>query len=160
GLQDEIATLEKELAAARRAGLGDVEIVDHAPLKSLTMRPCLRFPQQAQFHPLKYLAGLADCVIRRGGQIYPETHADRIAGGDKACVTVGKHTIKAKAIVVATNVPINDLVAIHTKQAPYMTYVIGAAVPAGSVPRTLYWDTADPYHYVRLERLAKDDQDN
>jgi Rieske Fe-S protein len=41
--------------------------------------------------------------------------------------------------------------AVHTKQRPYRTYVIGAAVPAGSVPTVLYWDTADPYHYVRLQ---------
>ena len=52
---------------------------------------------------------------------------------------------------MATNTPINDLVAIHTKQAPYMTYVIGGRVPRGSVPKALYWDTQDPYHYVRLQ---------
>jgi Rieske Fe-S protein len=63
--------------------------------------------------------------------------------------------------VVATNVPVNDLLAIHTKQAPYMTYVIAAKVPRGSVPRALYWDTGPvstmrhpvPYHYVRLQKL-------
>jgi len=43
--------------------------------------------------------------------------------------------------------------AIHTKQAPYTTYVIGALVPPGSVPKALYWDTLDPYHYVRLTQL-------
>jgi Rieske Fe-S protein len=47
-------------------------------------------------------------------------------------------------------VPINNLLAIHTKQAPYMTYVIGARVPPGSVPPVLAWDTGDPYHYIRL----------
>ena len=57
----------------------------------------------------------------------------------------------ADAVVVATNTPINDLVTMHTKQAAYLTYVIGACVPRGSVPRGLYWDTADPYHYVRLQ---------
>ena len=38
--------------------------------------------------------------------------------------------VTADAVVVATNTPINDRVAIHTKQAPYLTYVIGARVPA------------------------------
>jgi hypothetical protein len=56
-------------------------------------------------------------------------------------------------VVVATNTPINDLVAVHTKQAPYLTYVIGARVPRGSVTRALYWDTLDPYHYVRLQAM-------
>ena len=61
------------------------------------------------------------------------------------------------SIVVATNTPVNDLVAIHTKQgAPYNTYVIGASVPAGSVTRALYWDTRDPHYYVRIQS-DKDD---
>jgi nitrite reductase/ring-hydroxylating ferredoxin subunit len=53
-------------------------------------------------------------------------------------------------VVVATNTPVNDLVAIHTKQAPYMTYVVGLRIPRGSVSQALYWDTEDPYHYVRV----------
>ena len=53
-------------------------------------------------------------------------------------------------MVVATNTPVNDLLAIHTKQAAYRSFVIGAAVPAGSIPKGLYWDTSVPYHYVRL----------
>ena len=50
--------------------------------------------------------------------------------------------------------PINDRVAIHTKQAAYPTYVIGARVPRGSITKALYWDTLDPYHYIRLQSAA------
>jgi hypothetical protein len=57
--------------------------------------------------------------------------------------------------VVATNSPINDLLVIHTKQATYMTYVIGARVPSGSIERGLYWDTMDPYHFIRLQSVTK-----
>ena len=53
--------------------------------------------------------------------------------------------------MIATNSPINDWLAIHTKQAPYRTYVIAGRVPHRSVPDALYWDTLDPYHYVRLQ---------
>jgi Rieske Fe-S protein len=59
-------------------------------------------------------------------------------------------TVTARAIVVATNVPVNDRVAIHTKQAAYRTYVVGLRVTGSALPRALYWDTGDPYHYVRL----------
>jgi Rieske Fe-S protein len=45
-------------------------------------------------------------------------------------------------------------VAIHTKQAPYHTYAIGARVAPGSITPALYWDTEDPYHYVRLHRSS------
>jgi hypothetical protein len=53
-------------------------------------------------------------------------------------------------VVVATNTPINDKVKIHTKQAPYLTYVIGARVPRGTVAHALLWDTLQPYHFVRV----------
>ena len=54
-------------------------------------------------------------------------------------------------MVVATNTPVNDRFTIHTKQAAYRSYVIAARVPAGTVTPGLYWDTEDPYHYVRLQ---------
>jgi nitrite reductase/ring-hydroxylating ferredoxin subunit len=54
--------------------------------------------------------------------------------------------------VFATNSPIVNRFAIHTKQAAYRTYVISARLPVGTMEPALYWDTLDPYHYVRLER--------
>src|SRR2546422_2714983 len=47
--------LDHELEAAHRAGLTDLEIVERAPIESYNTGPALRFPRQAQFHPLKYL---------------------------------------------------------------------------------------------------------
>jgi glycine/D-amino acid oxidase-like deaminating enzyme/nitrite reductase/ring-hydroxylating ferredoxin subunit len=147
--------LDRELAAARRAGLNDVEKIGRAPLESFNTGPCLRFPNQGQFHPLKYLAGVAKAIERDGGSIFTKTHAEKIEGGSPAQIKAGAHTVTANAVVVATNTPINDLLAIHTKQAPYLSYVIGAKVPRGSVTKALYWDTQDPYHYVRLQALDK-----
>ena len=142
-------TLERELEAAHRAGLRAVRLIERAPFSSFDTGPCLLFPMQGQFHPLKYLARLAEAIRHEGGQIYTGSHADEIEGGVPAVVHVGRHVASADAVVVATNVPVNDRVAIHTKQAPYMTYVIGARVPRGSVPQVLSWDTGDPYHYIR-----------
>src|SRR5438067_4945085 len=51
--------LEDELPATHRAGLVNVRRLERAPLESFDTGPCLHFPQQAQFHPLKYLSGLA-----------------------------------------------------------------------------------------------------
>ncbi len=156
---DEEEILDRELAAAHSAGLVDVEKFVRVPISSAELGPCLRFPNQGQFHPLKYLAGLAKAIQDAGGRIFTNSHADEITGGQFAKVKVGAHSVKAKSIIVATNSPINDLLAIHTKQAPYMTYVIGARVPQGSVPKALYWDTGPTtqgrpasYHYVRLQK--------
>jgi len=144
--------LTQELEAIHKAGLSDIEFVDRAPLTSYDTGRALKFPRQAQFHPLRYLAGLAEAVERDGGKIYCDTHASKIEGGKQARIeTSAGHVITADAVVVATNTPVNDLVAIHTKQSGYMTYVLGARVPRGSVTRALYWDTPDPYHYIRLQ---------
>jgi len=144
--------LHAELAAAQRAGLTDTQIVERAPLASFDTGACLRFPNQAQFHPLKYLYKLASAFEQRGGRIFGNTHAKQVEDGTPATVTteVG-HTVTADFVVVATNTPINDVVKIHTKQAPYRTYVVGLRIPRDSVPRALYWDTLDPYHYVRVQ---------
>ena len=143
--------LERELAAARRAGVRGVVRVDRAPIPEFDSGPCLRFSRQGQFHPLKYLAGLARSVEQDNGRIFEGARVEEISGGAPALVrTAEGATVSAGAVVVATNTPINDLVAIHTKQAAYLTYVIGLAVPRGAVPRALFWDTGDPYHYIRL----------
>jgi glycine/D-amino acid oxidase-like deaminating enzyme/nitrite reductase/ring-hydroxylating ferredoxin subunit len=150
--------LKQEREAAHRAGLADVEFVPRAPASSFDTKRCLQFPRQAQFHPMKYLSGLADAFQRKGGRIYTNTHASQIEGGKEArVVTGGGPVVKTKAIVVATNTPINDLVAIHTKQAPYLTYVIGARVPRGSLAQALYWDTLDAYHYMRVQPTKQGD---
>jgi len=146
--------LESELAAARAAGLA-VERVERAPLRDRDTGPALRFPDQAQFHPGEYLAGLAAAVVRDGGRLATWSPVVRVEGGEGArAVTRAGHSVRANAIVVATNTPINDLVVIHAKQAAYRTYVVAAHVPRGSIVRALYWDGswygADPYHYVRL----------
>jgi glycine/D-amino acid oxidase-like deaminating enzyme/nitrite reductase/ring-hydroxylating ferredoxin subunit len=148
--------LDRELRAARRAGLRQVEKIARAPLEAFDTGPCLRFPNQGQFHPGKYLAGLARAIQRGGGRIYTYAHATGIQGGHDARIDVGEFQIRAAAAVVATNSPVNDRLTVHTKQAPYMTYVIGVRIRRGSVPRALYWDTADPYHYIRVVTLDKD----
>ena len=52
--------------------------------------------------------------------------------------------------VFATNSPINDRVELHSKMAPYRTYAMAFTLARGTLPDALYWDMADPYHYVRL----------
>lgn len=147
--------LERELAAAHRAGLGEVGLLPRLPLEGFESGPCLHFPRQAQLHALRYLAGLASAVERRGGRIHTGTRAVDFEDGSPASVLTERGArVTAGAVVVATGTPVNDRVTIHTKQAAYRTYAIGLRVPEGSVPRGLYWDTGDPYHYVRLARDA------
>src|ERR1043166_221948 len=85
--------LERELEAAHRAGLTDLEIVERAPISAFNTGKELRFPNQAQFHPLKYLAGLARAVERDGGPIYNNTHASKIEGGDSARIETSNGSV-------------------------------------------------------------------
>ena len=155
GPDDTPDLLRQELEAARRAG-AQVELVDRLPIKTFDSGPGLRFSRQGQFHPLKYLEGLARCIQRDGGRIYTGNHVLEVEGGARAKARGEGFEVTAGSVVVATNSPINDRLTIHTKQAPYRTYVIGARVPAGSVPHGLYWDTLEYYHYVRLARIPGD----
>jgi glycine/D-amino acid oxidase-like deaminating enzyme/nitrite reductase/ring-hydroxylating ferredoxin subunit len=148
--------LDRELEAAHRAGLHAVARLERAPEGTLGTRPCLHFPGQAQFDPVRYLAGLAQAIVRDGGRL-ARVHVQRIENGPPAVLHGDGVQISAQNVVIATNSPINDTFVVHTKQAPYTTYAIAAPVPAGSVRRALCWDMHDPYHYVRLADLPGGD---
>ena len=154
GPGDSEKTLDQELEAAQRASVDVAK--EQAFSFGLIAGPCLRFRQQAQFHPAKYMAGLARAFKRAGGKIYGKTEAKEMKGGERAEIKTAKgRTITADAAVVATNTPINDWVKMHNKQTAYRTYVIGVPVPLDSIATALYWDTEDPFHYVRLQRIGE-----
>lgn len=119
---------------------------------------CIKFPSQAQFHPIKYLYGLAEVITRNGGKIFTDSHATNI---DSTGATVSGHKINAKEIIIATNTPIHTTVKMHTKQAPYRTYVIASIIPKNKFPKALFWDTGqdrdspNSYFYVRAHPLDK-----
>jgi glycine/D-amino acid oxidase-like deaminating enzyme len=162
--KDDRETLYKELDATQSAGLA-TELVPKSPLTSFDTGPSIKFPNQAQFHPLKYLQGLSKLISsNKNCSIFTETHVQEVS--ETAVKTSDGYEIKAKDIVIATNAPIIDKVSkIYDKQIPYRTYVIGVLIKKGSVPKGLYWDTGDkeskntiqPYHYIRIQRLGKDE---
>lgn len=150
---DDPAILEREIDACHQVGFAGVAWADKAPVPGVDTGRALRFPDQARFHPLKYLAGLARCVSRDGGRLYADTRVVKFdeIGGEVVVTTEAGRKVRAAAAVVATNSPVNDRVAIHTKQSPYRSYAVVARVPKGSVEDALYYDTLEAYHYVRLQ---------
>ena len=152
---DDRSTIDDEFVATNKYGIR-TEKIEGVPDVADETGICLRFPNQAQFHPMKYLKGLAEFIVRNGGSIYTETRIENIG---KTGVKSKHFSIDAEHIVVATNSPVNDWVTMHTKQHPYRTYVIGGLIPKDSIRPGLWWDTGniksewvtDPYHYVRLQ---------
>jgi glycine/D-amino acid oxidase-like deaminating enzyme/nitrite reductase/ring-hydroxylating ferredoxin subunit len=150
--------LKKELEAIQRSQISGVELLPELPNPEFKTGPCLRFPRQAQFHPLKYLNALAQAIVKRGGMIFTFTHANAFESAGDAkknnpvkITTSEKYSVTAGAAVIATNTPVNDWVVIHTKQAAYRTYAIGCEIERGAFPKILLWDTKDPYHYIRMQ---------
>jgi glycine/D-amino acid oxidase-like deaminating enzyme/nitrite reductase/ring-hydroxylating ferredoxin subunit len=148
--------LQKEFEACRALDV-EVEWADRAPLPGLDSGRALRFPNQGRFHPTRYLAGLAGAIEARGGRLFANTaYVDhREEGGGVVVETEGGARITASAAVFATNSPVNNTVALHTKQIPMRTYAIAGRVPRGSVPDALVWDTLEAYHYVRLQEASE-----
>ena len=143
--------LTRELAATHRAGLTDTELLPQAPVPFFDSGPCVRFPRQATFHPIKYINGLSDAVERLGGRIFTHSEVTEAKGGRPAKVTTAAgFTVECDAVVVATNAPINGGMTIHAKNAAYRSYLIGVHVPPEVARNVLLWDTAEPYHYVNF----------
>lgn len=129
--------------------------------------PGIRFERQARFHPRKYLAGVAQLIRAAGGRIHEHSEVDefcprgdvgrRGAGQDPLGVRVNGHTLTCDDIVIATHNPLVGVSGLasatvfQTKLALYTSYVVAGRVAHGTVPDALFWDTADPYHYLRLD---------
>ncbi|CAI5506739.1 unnamed protein product [Closterium sp. Naga37s-1] len=151
--------LHLEYEACRRAGFTDVYMADLQGDPSLgSVHNAICFPSTAEFHPLIYLNGLADAFVRQGGRIFEQTVAFREEGsvtgaGAGAVVATkdGRGVVHAGAVVLATNSPINHNLLVHARQPADRSYVVGLHLPKGSVKRANWWDTASPYHYVRVE---------
>jgi len=159
GEGDDPEILEREIQACHRIGFTGVAWDARAPMPSWDTGRCLRFPNQARFHPLKYLQGLAQAIAERGGTLRPHTPVASISQeGEQVVVkTSTGETIRARDVVCATNSSIAGPVTLHTKLAPYRTYAMAFAMPKGAVTDALFWDTLDAYHYVRLQPGAEKD---
>jgi glycine/D-amino acid oxidase-like deaminating enzyme/nitrite reductase/ring-hydroxylating ferredoxin subunit len=144
--------LDEEYEAAKKIGFRGLARVGRAPLEAFDTGPCLLFPNQGRFHPLRYLNGLAAAMERSGAAIYTQTRVTEVKGGNSPTVRTSEGAeVRAGAVVVATNTPFHLRVALHSRQAPYRTYAVALRIPNGAVMDALYWDACDPYHYVRLQ---------
>lgn len=144
--------LAAECAAARRAGLS-AEMVERAPMNGFDSGPAIRFANQGRMDPLAYARGLAAASRAKGGQIFTNSPVNSVEGGHPARVSTrqGWHVL-ADAVVVTTNTPINDRVTLHGKMVPYRTYAVAAPLEPGGAADSLFWDSSEPYHYVRFAK--------
>jgi len=147
--EEQLDTLADEQAAAHEAGV-DVLMETSVPLP-YPVAAGLRFRHQAKLDSLAYVRGLADEAHRRGVRIYENTHVVKVDDGEPCVVHLASGAkVKAGSVFLATHSP-NNFLFLNTKLAPYRSYC--AAFPSLPLPNALFWDLADPYHYLRTATI-------
>ncbi|MHC5538010.1 FAD-dependent oxidoreductase [Singulisphaera rosea] len=118
--------------------------------------PGVRVPNQAKFHPLKYLARLLDQIPGKPSHIFEHTEVTEVED-DPLVVKANGHSIHCHYLVIATHVPLMgkagqvSAALFQSKLASYSSYAIGVKAKRGAIPEALFWDTASPYHYLRAD---------
>jgi glycine/D-amino acid oxidase-like deaminating enzyme/nitrite reductase/ring-hydroxylating ferredoxin subunit len=149
---EDIKMLRDEAALADDLGF-DARYVDQVPYFAV---PGIEFAGQGRIHPRQYLAALARAIDGDGSEIFEHSPVDDVSD-DPLCVCVGEYRLTCDHVVVATHNPIVGKASLvgatllQTKLSLYSTYVVGGRVPSGTVPDALFWDTGDPYRYIRVE---------
>jgi glycine/D-amino acid oxidase-like deaminating enzyme/nitrite reductase/ring-hydroxylating ferredoxin subunit len=139
--------LEEELEAMRRAGI----------LAEMTRETDLPFPvagavrvdEQAQFHPLKYLAGLVARIPGDGSHVFEQTRATGVKTGETATVETSSGQVRARDVVVATQLPFLDRGLFFVKAHPQKSFAISAEVAEKRAPRGMYISIDEPTRSIR-----------
>lgn len=133
---DERSTVEDEVEAERRAGLP-------ATFSETTDLPfpvtgCLVLEGQAQFHPRRYLLGLADAFVREGGTILERTRVVDVDGRDPVVVATERGEVRARDVVVATHFPVANRGLLFAKMAPMLEHALAAPIDRSAAPAEMY----------------------
>lgn len=153
GQRDERPTLKEDAELANELGF-DASYLDCVPFMN---QPGVRFADQAKFHPLQFLFALAG-KVHGGGSYACENSEVKKFEAEKKRAKANGCWINYDRVLVATNNPLLGEaglikgLAFQTKLAPYSTYAVGATIPRGTIPIASFWDTNDPYLYLRVDR--------
>ena len=132
----------------------DAAFLDSVPYMK---KPGVRFSNQAKFHPLKYLRALAHLVPGESSFLFEESEAKEF-DAKKRRAKVNGHWINYGLLILATHNPLMGesgtvgSMFFQTKIALYTSYAIRASIPGNSIPAASFWDTNDPYLYLRIDR--------
>jgi glycine/D-amino acid oxidase-like deaminating enzyme/nitrite reductase/ring-hydroxylating ferredoxin subunit len=151
--QKEISSLRKETNLAVKLGF-DAAYLESAPYFNL---PAVRFANQAKFHPRKYLRSLALKLPGDGSHVFEKSAVIEF-DAKKRRAKVNRSWIGFERVIVATNNPLVGLASVasatllQTKLSLYTSYALGARTQSETVPEGLFWDTREPYDYLRVDR--------
>jgi glycine/D-amino acid oxidase-like deaminating enzyme/nitrite reductase/ring-hydroxylating ferredoxin subunit len=134
---DQVPAFEAEVEAARAAGL-PASLVTSTDLPYPIVAG-IRFEDQAQFHPRRFLLGLVTDLTVHKGQIFEGTRVSGLREGDPHRLsTEDGGTIRARDVVVATHYPIFDRALLFPRLNPSREVVVAAPIPAERAPEGMY----------------------
>jgi glycine/D-amino acid oxidase-like deaminating enzyme/nitrite reductase/ring-hydroxylating ferredoxin subunit len=148
--------VEDEARAAIAAGL-PASLVDDTPLP-YPVAGAVRFDDQAEFHPRKYLLALADRFVAAGGEIYERSHAVEVdANDDGVVVKTPGGRVTASYAVVATHYPFLDRSLAFVRVSQQRSYAIACRI-AGDPPAGMHISGDSPTRSIRAIPLDDGEQ--
>ncbi|MFF5792995.1 FAD-dependent oxidoreductase [Paeniglutamicibacter sp. NPDC012692] len=92
------------------------------------VKGAVRFDDQAQLHAVKYLQGLARAVDGDGSFVFERAHARGIREGSPCIVDLEDGSVRARDVIVATNVPFGDHGLFDCRSRPHRSYLVAGLV--------------------------------
>jgi glycine/D-amino acid oxidase-like deaminating enzyme/nitrite reductase/ring-hydroxylating ferredoxin subunit len=150
--EPERGQLEEEVDAARRASL-PARLVEETDLP-YPIAAAVQFERQAEFHPVKYLEGLAAALEAEGVRVCEATRAVSVSAGSPCRVrTESGRTVTAGSVVVATHLPFLDRGGFFARCHPERSYVVAAPYDSSAATDGMYLSTESPAHSIRVHEL-------
>ena len=145
--EDEVIEIEKEVDAVRKIGK-DAKLVTNTGLP-FEVKSAIEFEGQAQFHPRKYMLGLAKSILKENKIYNFTTVTDVKKEGDKFIVYTDKGDIISKYVVLATHYPIVNAPGFYfTKMYQSTSYII-AIETNSKLPQGIYISAKEPVYSFR-----------
>jgi glycine/D-amino acid oxidase-like deaminating enzyme/nitrite reductase/ring-hydroxylating ferredoxin subunit len=147
--QERLSDLREEVEAARRAGVS-AELTTETDLP-FPVPGAVRIDAQAQFHPQKFLQGLAAKVVGDGSHVFEQTRVTDVRSGDDCVVSTDQSdgVLHGRHVVLATHLPFLDRGLFFAKAHPQKSYAIAAQIPQSQAPSGMYISSEQPTRSVR-----------
>lgn len=154
--KDELRAIKKEVAAVESLGF-NCEFVTKTGLP-FEVEGAICFKNQAQFHPLKYLYGLADCIVRKNGGIYTETTVTDVKkDGNLYVVQAGDYSVTADFVIMASHYPFINFPGLYFAKMYQSTSYIIAVDTKKTLFNGMYINFTNPIFSYRTAKYKGKD---
>lgn len=145
---DKLDAMKAEAETAKKLGLpASFETTTDLPF---SVTGAVKFSGQAQFHPRKFLLGLAERFVAGGGVIYEQTEATSIEPGEPNVVKTKQGDLKARSVLQASGEPFWKNEIFNGRMWIKMSYALAVKLKDGaSYPASMYITTDEPMRTIR-----------